>query len=73
MYKEHFLYIFLFLAILKFNLINVQNTAHSIIPINMTLNNVNVKGFNFAKNFAGFFDKKVSDIVNATIINPRVY
>ena len=28
---------------------------------------------NIAENFAEFFDKKVSDIVNATVINPRVY
>ena len=33
----------------------------------MTLNNV--MDFNIAENFAEFFDKKVSDIVNATVIN----
>ena len=49
-----------------------KNTGHSIIPFNMTLNNVNISGDNITENFAEFFDKKVSDIVNATVINPRV-
>ena len=39
----------------------------------MMLNNVNVNGQNIAEHFAGYFDRKVSAIVNETIVDPRVY
>ena len=36
-----------------------KNTAHTIIPNNMTLINVNVTGCNIAENFAEFFDRRL--------------
>ena len=36
----------------------------------MTLNGVPVTGQDIAEHFAGFFDKKVADIVSETIVKP---
>ena len=45
-----------------------KSSGHSIIPSNMMLNNVNVIGQNIAELFAGYFNRKVSAIVNKTIV-----
>ena len=37
------------------------------------LNKVNATGQNIAEHFAGYFGRKVSAIVNETIVDPRVY
>ena len=48
-----------------------KNNGHNVIPENMCQNNVPV--VNISESFAEFFDKKVSNIVNQTVISDNVY
>ena len=48
-----------------------MNVGHTVIPNNMTLNNIPVAGDNIAEHFAGFFDRKVSDIVSTTVVDSK--
>ena len=48
-----------------------KNNGHNGIPENMCQNNVPV--VNISESFAEFFDKKVSNIVNQTVISDNVY
>ena len=41
-----------------------KNVGHTVIPNNMTFNNIPMAGDNIDEHFAGFFDRKVSDIVS---------
>ena len=48
-----------------------KNNGLNIIPENMSCRNIPV--VNVSESFAEFFDKKVTDIVNQTLVNPSVY
>ena len=48
-----------------------KNNGHNVIPENMCQHNVPV--VNISESFAEFFDKKVSNIVNQTVISDNVY
>ena len=50
-----------------------KNLGESEIPENMLLNDQPVNCGDIAECFAEFFDKKVGDIVNSVVVNPRVY
>ena len=50
-----------------------RNLGESEIPENMLLNDQPVNCGDIAECFAEFFDKKVGNIVNSVVVNPRVY
>ena len=47
-----------------------KNNGQNVIPENMCQNNIPVR--NISESFAEFFDKKVSNIVNQTVISANV-
>ena len=50
-----------------------KNVGHSTIPNITTIGNVKVASHEESNHFACLFDKKVSDVVSSTSVNPDVY